>query len=88
MKQQKFSYSQQLKTNFMKTSKPKPAKKIEPPVFQVTVRQRGGKRGSAASNSTPQKRDNIFSKSRDTREDRGSRQMKTSHSSQTLPHVR
>jgi len=36
----------------------------------------------------PQKRDNIFSKSRDTREDRGSRQMKTSRNSQTFPHVR
>ena len=34
------------------------------------------------------KRDNIFSKSRDTREDRSSRQMKTTHSSQTFPHAR
>jgi len=31
-------------------------------------------------------RDDIFSKSRDNREDRGSRQMKTSHAPQTLPH--
>jgi hypothetical protein len=38
--------------------------------------------------SKPKKRDNTFSKSRDTREDRGARQMKTSHSSQTLPHGR
>jgi hypothetical protein len=30
------------------------------------------------------KRDNTFSQSRDTREDRGSRQMKTTHNSQTL----
>jgi hypothetical protein len=72
----------------MKASSTKPAKISKPSAFQVTVRQRGGKRGSAASNSTPQKRDNIFSKSRDTREDRGARQMKTSHSSQTLPHAR
>lgn len=70
----------------MKSSKP--TKKFEPPVFQVTVRQRGGGRGSAASNSTAQKRDNIFSKSRDTREDRGSRQMKTSHAAQTFPQGR
>jgi hypothetical protein len=35
-----------------------------------------------------QKRDNIFSKSRDTREDRGSRQMKTSHNPQTFTHGR
>jgi hypothetical protein len=32
------------------------------------------------------KRANTFSKSRDTREDRGARQMKTAHSSQTFPH--
>ncbi len=32
-----------------------------------------------------QKRDNIFSKSRDTREDRGERQIKT-HNPQTMPH--
>jgi len=72
----------------MKASKIKTAKTPERPVFQVTVRQRGGKRGSAASKSTPPKRENIFSKSRDTREDRSARQMKTSHSSQTFPHVR
>jgi len=29
------------------------------------------------------KRDNIFSKSRDTREDRGTREMKTAHNHQT-----
>lgn len=34
------------------------------------------------------KRDNIFSQSRDTREDRGTRQMKTTHKSQSFPHVR
>jgi hypothetical protein len=34
----------------------------------------------------PKKRDNIFSKSRDTREDRGTREMKTSHNAQTLQH--
>jgi hypothetical protein len=36
----------------------------------------------------PPKRDNTFSQSRDTREDRGSRQMKTAHSSQTFSHGR
>jgi len=72
----------------MKASKSKIVKTPKPPAFEVTVRQRGGKRGSAASNATPEKRENTFSKSRDTREDRGARQAKTSHSSQTLPHVR
>jgi len=50
------------------------------------------KPGANYKESTPgkgvQKRDNIFSKSRDTQEDRGSRQMKMSRSSQALPHVR
>ena len=41
---------------------------------------------SATTSPKPQKRDNTFSKSRDTREDRGTRQMKTTHNSQTLPH--
>jgi hypothetical protein len=36
----------------------------------------------------PQKRDNVFSKSRDVREDRGERQMKTTRNAQSLPHGR
>lgn len=36
----------------------------------------------------PEKRANTFSKSRDTREDRGARQMKTAQSPQTFPHSR
>jgi hypothetical protein len=32
----------------------------------------------------PKKRDNIFSQSRDTREDRGEREMKTSHNPQSM----
>jgi hypothetical protein len=35
-----------------------------------------------------QKRDNVFSKSRDAHEDRGARQMKTSRNAQAFPHVR
>jgi hypothetical protein len=41
---------------------------------------------AVTANPKPQKRDNTFSKSRDTREDRGARQMKTAHSPQTFPH--
>jgi hypothetical protein len=37
-----------------------------------------------AATPKPKKRDNIFSKSRDTREDRGTREMKTSHNDQTF----
>ena len=40
----------------------------------------------ATASPKAQKRDNTFSKSRDTHEDRGTRQMKTTHNSQTLPH--
>jgi len=40
----------------------------------------------ADETAKPVKRDKIFSKSRDTREDRGTREMKTSHNAQTLPH--
>ena len=36
----------------------------------------------------PEKRENIFSKSRDVREDRSARQMKTSRSSETFPQGR
>ena len=36
----------------------------------------------------PAKRDNIFSKSRDTREDRGTREVKSSQNARTFPHVR
>ena len=57
------------------------------PVFQIAIRKRVAKPMVAASPKTT-KRDNIFSKSRDTREDRGARQMKTSHNSQTFPHGR
>jgi hypothetical protein len=58
----------------------------ETPVFQIAIRKRGEKRSAPASNEKSPKRDNIFSKSRDTREDRGSRQMKTSHNPETFSH--
>jgi hypothetical protein len=71
----------------MKTSSPKLAKELQPPVFQKTLhRLRSNPKAVAGSKS--EKRDNTFSKSRDTREDRGERQMKTTHNSQTFPHVR
>jgi hypothetical protein len=71
---------------FMKISKAKLAATPATPVLPQTmhrVRSRG-----AAEVPTPkaEKRDNTFSKSRDTREDRGARQMKTSHNPQTFSH--
>jgi hypothetical protein len=72
----------------MKTSSPKLAKKPQPPVFQKTLHQLRANPKAADASSKSEKRDNTFSKSRDTREDRGERQMKTTHDSQTFPHVR
>lgn len=56
------------------------------PVFPFVLRQRGVQ--AAAPKAKAEKRDNIFSKSRDTREDRGARQAKTSNKTQTLSHGR
>jgi hypothetical protein len=58
-----------------------------PPVFQKTFHKLRSNPKAATSSRKSQKRDNTFSQSRDTREDRGSRQMKTSHNSQTFPHA-
>jgi hypothetical protein len=71
----------------MKAANPKLAKKPQPPVFQKTLHSLRTNPTAAAS-SKSEKRDNTFSKSRDTREDRGERQMKTTQNSQTFPHVR
>jgi hypothetical protein len=72
----------------MKASATKPAATPQSPVFPQTLHrlrvQADAVAGAAASNPKPQKRDNTFSKSRDTREDRATRQIKTTHRSQTL----
>ncbi|MGZ4961181.1 MAG: hypothetical protein ACXWDN_19795 [Limisphaerales bacterium] len=62
----------------------KPAKKSELPVVAPalhSIRQRT--RAKTVMPGKAKKRDNTFSKSRDTREDRGTRQAKTMHSSRT-----
>ena len=56
------------------------------PVFPKTLHHLRASPTKASSTSMTKKRDNIFSKSRDTREDRGERQMKTSHNAQTFTH--
>jgi hypothetical protein len=68
----------------MKHPVTKPAKTT--PEFQITIRKRIAKSDAPVKDSKTQKRDNTFSKSRDTREDRGRRQVKTSQSSQTFSH--
>jgi hypothetical protein len=52
------------------------------PVFPKTLHQFRPVPKATVS-AKPPKRDNIFSKSRDVREDRGTREMKTSHDDQT-----
>ena len=68
----------------MKVSNTKLAETTQPPVFQIAIRKRVAKHQTATPSPKPEKRDNIFSKSRDTREDRGERQIKTSHNAQTF----
>jgi hypothetical protein len=55
---------------------------VQTPVFPKTLHQFRPVPKVIAKPKAP-KRDNIFSKSRDTREDRGIREMKTSHNDQT-----
>ena len=72
----------------MKAPGTKSAKKTPAPVFQIAIRKRVAKSEAAVPAAKSPKRDNVFSKSRDTREDRGSRQMKNTKSSQTFSHAR
>ena len=72
----------------MKKPAARSAKTPLPPVFQTVIHKPGTIFKTAAPVPKAKKRDNTFSKSRDTREDRGARQMKTSHNSQTFPHGR
>jgi len=58
----------------------------ETPVFPKEIHHPRPPIVPAGTPEKPAKRDNIFSKSRDVREDRDERQVKTSHNPQTLPH--
>ena len=55
---------------------------VQTPVFPKTAHQFRPVPKSTVSPKPP-KRENTFSKSRDAREDRGTREMKTSHNDQT-----
>jgi hypothetical protein len=57
------------------------------PVFPKTPHSPRPVAEKTAATPKAKKRDNIFSKSRDTREDRGTREMKTKHNSQTFFHI-
>jgi len=54
------------------------------PVFPKTLHRLRLNSKEGVQTPKSKKRDNIFSKSRDTREDRDTRQMKTTHDSQTF----
>ncbi len=64
----------------MKTPVAKFAATVQTPVFPQTLHTL---RPDPKTAEKAKKRDDIFSKSRDTREDRGTRKMKTSHNDQT-----
>jgi len=59
---------------------------IKSPAPKNSNHKRNANRKEVVPTAKPQKRDNIFSQSRDTREDRGLRQMKTERGSQTISH--
>jgi hypothetical protein len=68
----------------MKAPTPKSAKAPPTPVFPKTPHRLRPATKDGAANPKSKKRDNTFSQSRDVREDRGTRQIKNKHSSQTL----
>jgi hypothetical protein len=53
------------------------------PVFPKEIHELRAKSEKIMPGAKAKKRDNIFSQSRDNREDRGEREMKTSHNPQT-----
>jgi hypothetical protein len=71
----------------MKTPNAKVAITPQSPAFQKTLHRLRPDAKATDPSSKPIKRDNKFSQSRDTREDRGSRQMKTAQNSQTFPYI-
>jgi hypothetical protein len=74
--------------SFMKASRAKLTESLQSPVFPKSLHQPRPTPATDHANPKSHKRDNIFSKSRDRREDRGRRQVKNTHSAQTMPHGR
>ena len=71
----------------MKASSTKLAATPQTPVFPQTLHRLQPNPKEATLNPKSKKRDNTFSQSRDNREDRGTRQIKTTHNAQTLFHL-
>ena len=76
--------AKQTKTKIMRDSTAKIAATAKTPVFPQTLHTMRPSQGKPMPDSKPKKRDNIFSKSRDVREDRGTREMKSSNNDQTF----
>lgn len=76
---------QPMKSKTTKAARPRAAAVPLPPVFPQTMHTLRPTLPAGNLPVKPAKRDNIFSKSRDVREDRGERQMKTSHNANTFP---
>ena len=72
------------KSEFMKRPANKPAAQPQTPVFPQTMHELRGSQAKVLPHPEPKQRDNNFSKSRDLREDRGTREIKTSHNDQTF----
>jgi hypothetical protein len=68
----------------MKKTIPKLPTPPQTPVFPKTIHSLRPNQEKTMPNPKSKKRDNIFSKSRDLREDRGTREIKTSHNDQTF----
>jgi hypothetical protein len=74
-------------TKYTKPATGKTAATPQTPVFPKEIHHPRPSVVPVTNGKAP-KRDNIFSKSRDIREDRDARQVKTSQNNQTLPHGR
>jgi hypothetical protein len=70
----------------MKTLNSNGTEVVQPPNLSKMLHHVRARSEKTPPPGSKQKRKGLFSKSRDTREDRGERQMKTSHNSQTFPH--
>ena len=74
-------------TKYTKPAQPKAPVTPETPVFPKELHNPRPPVAAALPHQKPAKRDNVFSQSKDIREDRDFRQIKNSQSNQSLPHV-
>jgi hypothetical protein len=72
------------KTTLMSDPIPEIPATGQTPVFPQTLHTLRPNHDKPMPDPKPKKRDNIFSKSSDLREDRGTREIKTSHNDQTF----